>query len=129
MAVRHVARQVEVSIAHGLQLADDTQHLVHLALGLIRQTAVSYLVQVSGYLNLHSVAYTFVLLDTRVYLHKLLLLAGVVQIAHHIDHPTRTDTKYMYLMPSLHDRELGGGHQATGDELQRRVFVAIGLRR
>ena len=120
-----IAREVEVRVADRLQLAHDTQHLMYLVLGLIGQTSVSYLVQVLRNLVLHSVAYTFVFLDTRVDLRELSVIVLVEQVMYHTDHTLCAQRKDMYFLPSLKDRQLGSRHKATGDKLELTVRIFL----
>ena len=77
MTVRDITRQVEIGVTNRLQLAYYTQHLVHLMLRLVGQTSVSNLIEVCSNLNLHTVTYTFILLDSGIDLYKILLLVGM----------------------------------------------------
>ena len=125
MLMLDVTRQVIVRITDGLQLADDTKHLMHLVLGLIGQTTVRHFIQILRNLIFHSVAYAFVFLDAAVYLRELLRVVFVEQVMHHANHTLRTDSEHMHLFPCLQDRELGRRHKTTGDELELAVRIFL----
>ena len=125
MLVTDMTGQVVVRITHRLQLTHDTEHLVHLVLGLVGQTTVSYIVQVLRNLVLHAVTDTFVFLDTREDLGELRLVFLVEQVMYHAHHTLCTHGKDVYLFPCLQDRQLGRGHQTTGDEPQLTVRIFL----
>ena len=100
---------------------------MHLVLGFLRQTTVSHVVQVTRYLHLHAVADLLVFFDTAEGLGKLRIVSLGIEVFDHVQHAVGADRKDVNLFPCLEDRELRGGHQTAGDELELAFVLFLSL--
>ena len=119
------AGKVIATVTNTLNLGNRTQHRTNLCLGIITQMGIAHLIQILGYLYLHVIRNTFVLLDALIKLIESLGILGIHQLSHHAKHTMNALAETADFLLCLEDRKLRCLHDTCLDKAQTEIFLLL----